>query len=289
MTEEEVRIVRDRRSGKSDRACPRRVRGRADRTDQLIPSGASFSMAIEVRIPTILRTYTGGEKPVEASRRHPRRRCSTTWTRSTRACAAGWSPTTARCTGSSTSTSTTRTCASSARWTPSCPTVTTVTILPAVAGGALDDSPDGTEASHALREPARRSATPRWSACRACRPCRRRRAAVGEAGGPQPDRLGQGPGRDLCMVARRRSRTAGCGPAPRSSSRPAATPASRWRWSRKLRGYRLVCVMPENISVERRQLLRDVRRGDHLLAGRGRLQPGGRRWRSRSPPSTPTG
>ena len=27
-------------------------------------------MAIEVRIPTILRTYTGGEKAVEAQRRH---------------------------------------------------------------------------------------------------------------------------------------------------------------------------------------------------------------------------
>ena len=41
----------------------------------------------------------------------------------------------------------------------------------------------------------------------------------------------------------------------RSSSRPAATPASRWRWPRKLKGYRLVCVMPENTSEERRQLL----------------------------------
>ena len=32
-------------------------------------------MAIEVKIPTILRTYTGGEKSVEAQGRHARRRC----------------------------------------------------------------------------------------------------------------------------------------------------------------------------------------------------------------------
>ena len=30
-------------------------------------------MAIEVRIPTILRTYTGGAKPVEGDGRHARR------------------------------------------------------------------------------------------------------------------------------------------------------------------------------------------------------------------------
>ena len=47
-----------------------------------------------------------------------------------------------------------------------------------------------------------------------------------------------------------------CAPAARSSSRPRATPASRWPWRRQLKGYRLVCVMPENTSEERRQLLR---------------------------------
>ena len=30
-------------------------------------------MAIEVRIPTILRTYTGGEKAVDGERRQPER------------------------------------------------------------------------------------------------------------------------------------------------------------------------------------------------------------------------
>ena len=37
----------------------------------------------------------------------------------------------------------------------------------------------------------------------------------------------------------------------------------------KLRGYRLICVMPENTSAERRQLLRDVRRGDHASPAAG--------------------
>ena len=37
-------------------------------------------------------------------------------------------------------------------------------------------------------------ATPRWSACRGCRPSRRR-PALGQARGPQPDRLDQGPRR----------------------------------------------------------------------------------------------
>ena len=46
-----------------------------------------------------------------------------------------------------------------------------------------------------------------------------------------------------------------CSPAPRSWSRPAATPGSRWPWSPGSAATKLVCVMPENTSVERRQLL----------------------------------
>ncbi len=54
-----------------------------------------------------------------------------------------------------------------------------------------------------------------------------RRAAVGQARGPQPDRVGQGPGR--LLHDRRRPRRTGCsGRARRSSSPPAATPGSRW-------------------------------------------------------------
>ena len=44
--------------------------------------------------------------------------------------------------------------------------------------------------------------------------------------------------------------------APRSWSRPAATPESLWRWSPASAGYHLICVMPENTSFERTQLLR---------------------------------
>ena len=81
------------------------------------------SMAIEVRIPTILRTYTGGEKSVEASgatlseliddleSNHPGIKDRLSRTRAT-------------CAASSTSTSTTRTCASPAGSAPSSPTAT---------------------------------------------------------------------------------------------------------------------------------------------------------------------
>ena len=91
-------------------------------------------MAIEVRIPTILRTYTDGAKAVDAQgaslseliddleANHPgikdrlHRR-------------------TATCAGSSTSTSTTRTSASSAGSGPSSSDGDQVVVLPAVAGG----------------------------------------------------------------------------------------------------------------------------------------------------------
>ena len=43
--------------------------------------------------------------------------------------------------------------------------------------------------------------------------------------------------------------------ATRSSSRPAAIPASASRWSASVKGYRLVLTMPDTMSVERRSLL----------------------------------
>ncbi len=55
------------------------------------------------------------------------------------------------------------------------------------------------------------------------------RAAVGQARGPQPDRLHQGPARAADDRAGR-ARRAAAHRAPRSWSRRAATPASRWRW-----------------------------------------------------------
>ena len=60
------------------------------------------AMAIEVRIPTILRTYTGGQKSVEGSGA-PSTSCSPTWTAVTTGCASGWSMTPG-CAGSSTCT-----------------------------------------------------------------------------------------------------------------------------------------------------------------------------------------
>ena len=40
----------------------------------------------------------------------------------------------------------------------------------------------------------------------------------------------------------------------------------------QLRGYRLICVMPENTSAERRQLLQMYGASGHLLARRWRVQ-----------------
>ena len=93
-------------------------------------------MAIEVRIPTILRSYTGGAKSVEGAGdtladlltdldgQYPGLRARLVTPR-------------AALHRSSTSTSTTRTCGSSAGSTPSSTDGDTVTILPAVAGGAF--------------------------------------------------------------------------------------------------------------------------------------------------------
>ena len=38
-----------------------------------------------------------------------------------------------------------------------------------------------------------------------------------------------------------------------------------------LKGYQMICVMPENTSIERRQLLELYGAQNHLLAGRGRV------------------
>ena len=92
-------------------------------------------MAVEVRIPTILRTYTGGEKAVpgegatlsevidDLEGNHPGIKERLIDGRAT-------------CAGSSTSTSTTRTSASPAASTPRVSDGDQVVVLPAVAGGA---------------------------------------------------------------------------------------------------------------------------------------------------------
>ena len=91
-------------------------------------------MAIEVRIPTILRTYTGGEKAVdgdgatpERADRRPRGQPPRHQGPADRGAAT--------CAASSTSTSTTRTSGSSAASRPSSPTATRSSSCPAVAGG----------------------------------------------------------------------------------------------------------------------------------------------------------
>ena len=53
----------------------------------------------------------------------------------------------------------------------------------------------------------------------------------------------------------RRALAASSSPAARSSSRPPATPASAWRWSRRSRATRSILVMPDSMSVERRRLM----------------------------------
>jgi cysteine synthase B len=81
-----------------------------------------------------------------------------------------------------------------------------------------------------------------------------RRPAVGQARGAatRPARSRTGP---RCSWSSRPRRTAGCARAPSSWSRRPATPASSLAMVARLRGYRLICVMPENTSAERRQLL----------------------------------
>ena len=90
-------------------------------------------MAIEVRIPTILRTYTGGEKAVTGDGRTLSALIDDL--EATTPASRSGSSRTATCVASSTSTSTTRTSASPAASTPSSRDGDQVVVLPAVAGG----------------------------------------------------------------------------------------------------------------------------------------------------------
>ena len=92
--ETEFRELPDRRRRGHRGTC----RDRPVRRPESPPSGSrcdNVTMAIEARIPTILRNYTGGEKAVAGSG-DTLGELFTTWTPGTRGCAAGWSARTAR-------------------------------------------------------------------------------------------------------------------------------------------------------------------------------------------------
>ena len=190
-------------------------------------TGAPIAMAIEVKIPTILRTYTGGAKTVEAKGdtldrahrrpgRQPRRPQGPADHRRRQP-----APVRQRL--------------RQRRGRP----------LHRLArhraeGRRHRDDPAGRRRRLIARPrwPATtrcstRSATPRSSGCRGCPragTATEPGAAVGQARGPQPDRLDQGP-RRAGDDPRGRGRRPADARAARSSSRRRATPASRWRWS----------------------------------------------------------
>ena len=56
-----------------------------------------------------------------------------------------------------------------------------------------------------------------------------------------------------------------------------------------LKGYQLICVMPENTSIERRQLLELYGAQIIYSPGRGRVEHGGRARESSLPPQNPDG
>ena len=92
-------------------------------------------MSTTVRIPTPLRTLTGGQRRGHGRRRHRRRRSSRISKRSTPASATACS-TKRACAASSTSTSAKRTSASSTASRPSSRPAMPISIVPAIAGGA---------------------------------------------------------------------------------------------------------------------------------------------------------
>ena len=198
-------------------------------------------MAVQVKIPTILRTYTGGEKSVPGDGANLAALLDDLETRH-----AGLKGRLITEDGALHRFVNVYVNDEDVRFTGSLDTALSdgdaVTILPAVAGGSPESSAGG--AGSARRRIDARADDPLRLAARggrrhpAGRPApavaaldrHRRRArgpAVGQAGGPQPDRLDQGPGGAGDDRGRRGGRPADAR-AARSWSRPRATPASRW-------------------------------------------------------------
>ena len=234
-------------------------------------------MAIEVRIPTILRTYTGGAKAVEGpAARWPS--CSPTWTAST----TGLRERLVDDDGLR-------------RFVNVYVNDEDVRFL-----GGLDDRGQGRRhrdrpaggrrrrgltprrrrarlRRHALRLPgrlARRHPAGRAAAAVAVAG----RAAVGQARGPQPDRSVKDRAALLHGRAGREGRPAAAG---------RHDPGADLGQHRHLAGHGgQAARLPADLRDAGEHLGRapaaagDVRRADHLLAGRGRLQRGGRGWPS---------
>ena len=233
-------------------------------------------MAIEVRIPTILRTYTDGRRRSRAAGT-PSPSSSPTSTPGTPGIRER-SSTAASCAASSTSTSTTRTSASSTASPPSSPTATaSPSSRPSPAAWAPD----------ALRQPAgggrQHPAGP--AAAALARPTDVRVWAKLEDRNPTGS-IKDRPALHMIEQAEKDGRLT-----PRLHH-PGAHPGNTGislAMAAKLKGYRIVCVMPENTSEERRELL--AMWGAEIISSPGRraapTPPSGSP-RS-SPPSTPTG
>ena len=251
-----------------------------------------------VRIPPVLRPQTGGEPEVEAERLQRRRGAARARPPRIPTPSRSSSAPTATSTATSTSTSTTRTCACSTASTPPSSDGDTVVILPAMAGGVT---------TLGFRQ--RRYCTrPRATLFEVTgdrvpdellnRPCGGRYGDIVESIGNTPlvelPRFSPKPGVRIYAKLEGRNPTGSVKDRVAKSMiedaeaegaiEPGQTilePTSgntgiSLAMICRRKGYPLKVVMPDNVTAERTQLLRDVRRGDRLLGGRQGLQRRGR-------------